>query len=108
MHVEQVSSGRKGSKSASYVGKVDDVRQIFQMVLYLVLHFFNFLKLGCVFLEAKARQHPDFALVCSTHLKPLLSLRQKFLLLPLKIFKHHCKLVSVGHLSSESGVVVFE
>lgn len=51
VNVEEVCSGRKGGEPAGHVGKIDDVRQVLQMILHLVLDFLNLLQLGGVFLK---------------------------------------------------------
>lgn len=53
VNVEEVCGGRKGGKPPGDVGKIDDVRQVFQMILHLVLDLLNLLQLGGVFLKWK-------------------------------------------------------
>lgn len=51
VNIEEVRSGGESGKASGHVGKVDDVREIFQVILHLVLNFFNLLQLVCVLLK---------------------------------------------------------
>lgn len=58
MNIKKVSGRWQRSKAASHIGKVDDVWQVLQVVLHLVLNFFDLLELPGVFLEwTKMMQH---------------------------------------------------